>query len=1001
MHHPSPRHLTTSAGSKRTGRGARVVVVVVSALVPVLIVVANGATPAVAATPAAATPAAQGLPGGGISTSLPSQWLTPNDWLLRPAGTQVLTQRSPTGLAVAPDGSAAYTVSSGIFDEGIERIDASTLVPTPTLVGNLWLGVAPGSGNDVWASGGPSDAVFRFQQVGPALVDASPAGPLPAAPNHGTPALGFPGQLVLSGTTGPVKDMLFVGGNLSVPHSAIQSADPSAGPCPDGAPANDPVCAPVSVVNISNPSSPAVVHVIPVGRDAYGMAYAPLSSTLYVANWADKTNPARAGGTGTVSVVHVNADGAGKEVQVVPVGLDPTGIALSPDHRTLAVADSASDQVSLVKLDPATGAAISVSNVSVAVAPGAPKGTAPLAVAWSPHGKNLLVALAGLNAVEVLGPTGKPIPQRVTVPWQGTPATFTAPATYIPTGWYPDALAVAPAPGASGSRLYVANLKGMGSGPGINGQAEPLTGSRTEGSVSAIDLPDAKGAPGQLAKWTAVVVANDRLAPVYDPRLSQPAANACPGAALPGGGTVTSALLCAAQQHQLDPRQLHVVDILAENKTFDSYFGDMKPYFPDAQANPAYTIYPAAVTTNQHRIAQQFNLSDNFWNEGAEASVLGHSWFESAVATPYNELTWGQSYDPNSIRGNRTSGQWAGTTSGASDPNIAAQESAMDNPPQQIFDELQNPVDNPLGLTERVYSTDWNPTTAAGRADQAPASLWGQGPNPTGGGLDITEPDSDRASLFLTGQTVSHAWDAAQGPPPPTFGHEVGLCGGPSGDCSYPGASPADQSRFALSSWTTGYKSCVANGKTDAACQQSMPNFALMALPENHTYVLDVGINPLDPTPQSMVADNDNAIGQIVQGLSQSPFWKNTVVFVSEDDTQATGDHVDMHRTFLLAAGGLVRRLGPAHQVATQQGSFSSVLKTTELLLGLPPMTLFDQSAVPLADVIGNSVPANPPAYTAVRPLTPFFGSPPIWPNTPTVPPTSGTSLSTAPMGTG
>jgi hypothetical protein len=122
-----------------------------------------------------------------------------------------------------------------------------------------------------------------------------------------------------------------------------------------------------------------------------------------------------------------------------------------------------------------------------------------------------------------------------------------------------------------------------------------------------------------------------------------------------------------------------------------------------------------------------------------------------------------------------------------------------------------------------------------------------------------------------------------------------------------------------------------------------------------------------------MVADNDNAVGRVIQGLSHSPFWKDTVVFLTEDDTQATGDHVDVARTFLLAAGGLVRRLGPAHQVADQHGAFTSVLRTTEVLLGLPPLTLFDATATPLADVIGDRVPAQAPAYTAVRPAFPFL----------------------------
>ena len=917
-------------------------------------------------------------PAGATSTALPTRWETPTGWLLRPAGTQVLTEREPTGLTVAPDGSAVYTVSSGIFDEGIERIDARTLTPFPLLVGELWLGVAADASGNVYAGGGASDRVYRFQQAGPALVDASPAGPVPSDPaRQGTPVLGWPGELVLSGASGPVKDKLFVAGNLSVPQHAIHATDPSAGPCPDGAPADDPICSAVTVLDVSKPSSPTVDHVIPVGRDAFGMAFAPHASTLYVANWADRTNPTRAGGTGTVSVVHVHPDGSGSETQKLSVGLDPTGLALSPSGTTLAVADSGSDHVSLLQIDPTSGAVTGSSTVSVAVAPGAPLGTKPLAVAWTPDG-HLLVALAGLDAVEVLAATGQSIPQQVKVTWLGRRVEVTSPATYIPTGWYPDALAVGPNP-TGGSRLYVTNLYGMGAGPGLYPEAAPVAGSRTEGSVSAIDLPAGSGQEKTLRRWTATVVSNDRLAPVDDPRLVNPATDPCAGAVLPSGVTVTSGILCAASKGELDPRALHVIDIFNENKTFDSYFGDTKTTFPAARANPAYAIYPYAVTTNQHRIAEQFNLSDNFYNDAFHSSVVGHQWFESGNDTAYLQLIWAQSYDPSNLRGGREGGEWAGDASGGQfDGNVAAQEQEMDTPPQTIFGMFQDTAENPLGLTERVYSTDWSPSTAGGQADLAPPPLWGQG-TPIGGGDDETWPDTDRANLFLTGETVSHNWDVNNGPPPPSFGQEIGYCGGPSHYCSYPGARPTDYSRFTLAAWNAGYGACRSGGQTDAACQGSMPNFTFMVLPQNAGGLVDFdpNTNPLDPTPQSMVADNDNAVGQIIQGLSHSPFWKNTVVFLTEDDTQATGDHVDVARTFLLASGGLVRRLGPQRQVADQRSSFSSVLRTTEILLGLPPLTLYDATAVPLAQVIGNDVPQQAPVYTAVRPLTPFLGSPP------------------------
>jgi DNA-binding beta-propeller fold protein YncE len=908
------------------------------------------------------------------STSLPARWTAPNGWLLRPAGTQILTERDPTGLAVAPNGSAVYTVSSGIFDEGIERVDARTLTPSPTLVGDLWLGVAADPAGNIYAAGGASDRVYRFQQAGPALVDASPAGPAPSSPARGgTPVLGWPGEMILSGSAGQVAHKLFVGANISLPQHAIDAADGSAGFCPQGEPASDPICSVVSVLDVSDPSAPVVQHLIPVGRDAYGMAFAQTTGTLYVANWADRTNPARAGGTGTVSVVHVTGAGSGSEVQHVPVGLDPTGVALAPDGRTLAVADAGSDAVSLLSINPKSGGVTRSRTVSVRPYRTAPLGAQPLAVAWSPAGR-LFVALAGLNAVEVLSGSGQPIPQRVRVGWLGHSVAVLSPATYIPVGWYPDALAVGPAPGG-GARLYVTNLYGMGSGPGFYPEAAPVAGSRTEGSLSAIDLP----APGDAAPWrhwTATVVNNDRLAPWDDPALVNPATDPCAGASLPDGATVTSELLCAAARGRLDPRRLHVVVLFNENKTFDSYFGDVKRYFPAADADPAYATYGYPFTTNQHRIAQQFNLSENFYNEGFQSSVVGHQFIEGGMATPFRQLTWAQSYDPSDLRGNREGGEWSGDASGGSfDPNVAAVEGQMNAPRQMIFDLFQSPATNPLGLTERVYSTDWSPAGATGQADQAPAALWGQGPHPVGGGDDETWPDTDRANLFLTGQTLSHNWNANGGPPPSSFGQTIGYCGGPSGDCSYDGAKSSDYARFSLSAWTAAYRRCRRDGGDDGTCQASMPNFTFMVLPQNSGGLVDFdqNTNPLDPGPHAMVADNDHAVGEVVQGLSRSPFWRNTVVLETQDDTQATGDHVDIARTFLLSAGGLVRRLGPAHQLSDEHGSFSSVLRTIEVLLRLPPLSLYDATATPLAQVMAERVPARAPGYTAVRPLAPFL----------------------------
>ncbi len=133
----------------------------------------------------------------------------------------------------------------------------------------------------------------------------------------------------------------------------------------------------------------------------------------------------------------------------------------------------------------------------------------------------------------------------------------------------------------------------------------------------------------------------------------------------------------------------------------------------------------------------------------------------------------------------------------------------------------------------------------------------------------------------------------------------------------------------------------------------AMPSLQIVRLPNDHTQGTSIG----KPTPTAMVADNDLALGQLIEALSQSKFWKETAVFVVEDDAQNGSDHVDAHRTIAFVAGGHVKR----GHVDSHMYSTSSMLRTMELILGLEPMTQFDAAALPLYD-----------SFTATADITPF-----------------------------
>lgn len=133
---------------------------------------------------------------------------------------------------------------------------------------------------------------------------------------------------------------------------------------------------------------------------------------------------------------------------------------------------------------------------------------------------------------------------------------------------------------------------------------------------------------------------------------------------------------------------------------------------------------------------------------------------------------------------------------------------------------------------------------------------------------------------------------------------------------------------------------------------QRLPNFMVMALSENHTN----GTRPGSYTPVAMVASNDLAVGQIVERVSHSKYWPEMAIFIIEDDAQDGPDHIDAHRTAGLVIGPFVRR----EIVDSTMYTTSSMLRTMELLLGLPPMSQYDAAATPMYKVFGTAPDLTP-----------------------------------------
>jgi hypothetical protein len=115
-----------------------------------------------------------------------------------------------------------------------------------------------------------------------------------------------------------------------------------------------------------------------------------------------------------------------------------------------------------------------------------------------------------------------------------------------------------------------------------------------------------------------------------------------------------------------------------------------------------------------------------------------------------------------------------------------------------------------------------------------------------------------------------------------------------------------------------------------------------MWLPDDHTSATKAG----SPTPAAQVADNDLAFGRIVEAVSHSAFWSNTCIFAIEDDPQNGWDHVSGYRTTAYVVSPYTKR----HTVVSTQYNHTSVLRTIELILGLPPMNQMDATATPMFD---------------------------------------------------
>jgi YVTN family beta-propeller protein len=539
--------------------------------------------------------------------------------------------------------------------------------------------------------------------------------------------------------------------------------------------------------------------------EAYTCVLSPDAKELYISCW------------GCDKVYVFNTDKRNITAEI-PVGDNPNDMCLTRKGTYLYVANANDNSVSVI--DVARREVIETLNT--ALYPDAPSGSTTNGLALNSSEQTLYIANADNNCVSVFD---------VSKPGESKSKGF------IPVGWYPTNVKVI------GHKIFVANGKGFSSmanpnGPNPFGRKQQVTYQQGDlekpkevqyiaglfkGTLSIIDKPDEK----MLAAYSQVVYRNTP----YDK---------------------AKELVSQGEEGNPIPRKVgeqspikYVFYVIKENRTYDQILGDIK----EGNGDPSLVLFGEHITPNQHALAKEFVLLDNFYVDG-EVSADGHNWSTGAYATDYLEKTWVSSY-----------GGRGGSYDGEGKRSIANNKGGF------IWDHCKK-----AGVSYRTYgefADDYKPN------------------------IPVLK---DHFCPYFT---------------------------------SFDG-TVKDTMRF--NQWKRDFDSLLA--------LNAVPGFNSLRFCNDHTE----GMRKGRPTPYAHVADNDLAVGMFIEYLSKSPIWKETAVFIVEDDAQNGADHVDAHRTTAYVAGGFVKRKFVDHTMY----STSSMLRTIELILGIPPMSQYDAAAVPM-----------------------------------------------------
>ncbi len=468
---------------------------------------------------------------------------------------------------------------------------------------------------------------------------------------------------------------------------------------------------------------------------------------------------------------------------------------------------------------------------------------------------------------------------------------------YIPTGWYPTKVLL------DHGNLYYLSAKGiLPRRPNLQGP-QPIAGKGGPEYVLTLlkgtaGIVSENSIQGNLRRWTGEV---EYGSPIYGMK---------EGLKLP---------------------IKHVFYIIKENRSYDQVLGDLGR----GNGDSSLTIFGKEITPNIHKIATDFVDLDNYFVDG-EISVLGHSFTTSGYASPFLEWLGNADY----------CGKYKGYPFGTV-PAVFSRN--------YIWDAL-----DAKDVDYKVYGEPYYLMTAAYKVI---VRYFGQGSEiahkfyansmELAAKVDRGKEFSDFVGKFYgKANTPNEAFDLLGNRDfssglSKIFTGDMTLQTALAGSVNFRKAFAVFLYHYAFNyyTWDLKYSDLRRFEAWHADFEQQLKSgkvvpFEYIWLPNDHT----AGTNPHYLNPYQLVSENDAALGLIVRTIADSPVWKNSVIFVEEDDAQNGPDHVDATRTEALAIGPYVRR----GVVVSDRYDQLSMLRTIEVILGLDPLNFGDAMAVPM-----------------------------------------------------